>query len=134
VAVRLSREWLRADVLAGAITAAVVIPKAMAYATVAGLPVEVGLYTIVAPMLVYASLGTSRVLSVSTTTTIAILSRRAAGAGRPGADRAALLAASATLTLLVGALLALASICGSASSRTSSPSPCWSASRPASAS
>ena len=33
------KEWLRPDIIAGLITAAVVIPKAMAYATVAGLPV-----------------------------------------------------------------------------------------------
>ena len=39
------KEWLRPDVLAGLVTAAVVIPKAMAYATVAGLPVQVGLQT-----------------------------------------------------------------------------------------
>ena len=62
-------EWLRPDVLAGLITAAVVIPKAMAYATVAGLPVQVGLYTAFVPMVIYAVLGSSRVLSVSTTTT-----------------------------------------------------------------
>jgi MFS superfamily sulfate permease-like transporter len=37
--------WLRYDLIAGLITAAVVIPKAMAYATIAGLPVQVGLYT-----------------------------------------------------------------------------------------
>jgi MFS superfamily sulfate permease-like transporter len=60
------REWLRPDVIAGLTTAAVVIPKAMAYATVAGLPVEVGLYTAFVPMVVYAALGTSRPLSVST--------------------------------------------------------------------
>ena len=45
-------EWLRSDVIAGLTTAAVVIPKAMAYATVAGLPVEVGLYTAFVPMVV----------------------------------------------------------------------------------
>ncbi|HEY6928092.1 MAG TPA: SulP family inorganic anion transporter, partial [Thermoanaerobaculia bacterium] len=38
-------EWLRPDVIAGLTAAAVVIPKAMAYATIAGLPVEIGLYT-----------------------------------------------------------------------------------------
>ncbi len=38
-------EWLRLDVIAGLTTAAVVIPGAMAYATIAGLPVQVGLYT-----------------------------------------------------------------------------------------
>src|SRR5262245_66386125 len=66
-------EWLRLDVIAGLTTAAVVIPKAMAYATVAGLPIELGIYTAIIPALVYVVLGTSRVLSVTTTTTIAIL-------------------------------------------------------------
>ena len=51
----------------------VVIPQAMAYATIAGLPVEVGLYTCMLPMIVYALLGGSRSLSISTTSTIAIL-------------------------------------------------------------
>ena len=50
----MKREWLRADVLAGLTAAAVVIPKAMAYATIAGLPVQVGLYTAIVPMVVYA--------------------------------------------------------------------------------
>ena len=67
------KDWLRPDIVAGLITAAVVIPKAMAYATVAGLPVQVGLYTAFVPMLIYAVFGSSRVLSMSTTTTIAIL-------------------------------------------------------------
>src|SRR5215475_14248471 len=65
--------WLKPDVIAGLTTAAVVIPKAMAYGTIAGLPVQVGLYTAFVPMVIYAVLGTSRVLSVSTTTTLAIL-------------------------------------------------------------
>src|SRR6202030_3825334 len=67
------KEWLRYDLIAGLITAAVVIPKAMAYATIAGLPVQVGLYTVLVPMAIYAVVGTSRPLSVSTTTTLAIL-------------------------------------------------------------
>ncbi len=104
------KEWLRPDVIAGATTAAVVIPKAMAYATVAGLPVEVGLYTVFVPMLVYAIVGTSRVLSVSTTTTIAILAGTQLAQVVPDGDRSALLAAAATLTLLVGGLLALAAL------------------------
>lgn len=64
---------LRFDLLAGLIAATVVLPKAMAYATVAGLPVAVGLYTALVPMVIYALLGSSRVLSVSSTTTLAIL-------------------------------------------------------------
>jgi high affinity sulfate transporter 1 len=97
-------------VLAGLTTAAVVIPKAMAYATIAGLPVQIGLYTAFLPMVIYAVLGTSRVLSVSTTTTLAILAAAKLGEVVPNSDAAALLTASATLTLLVGAILILASV------------------------
>ena len=55
----------RLDVVAGLTAAAVVLPKAMAYATVAGLPVSVGLYTAFVPMIVYALLGSDlpRVIS-----------------------------------------------------------------------
>ena len=64
---------LRFDVIAGLTAAAVVLPKAMAYASVAGLPIAVGLYTAFIPMVIYALLGSSRVLSVSSTTTLGIL-------------------------------------------------------------
>ncbi len=102
-------DWLRYDLIAGLITAAVVIPKAMAYATIAGLPVQVGLYTAFLPMLIYAAVGTSRPLSVSTTTTIAILVGTELSLVMPDGDPASLVRASATLTLLVGAILVLAS-------------------------
>jgi SulP family sulfate permease len=102
------KDWLRPDIIAGLTAAAVVIPKAMAYATIAGLPVQVGLYTAFLPMVIYAVLGTSRPLSVSTTTTLAILAAAALGQAVPGGDLASLLTASATLTLLVGAILMLA--------------------------
>ena len=98
----------RFDVVAGLTAAAVVLPKAMAYATVAGLPVAVGLYTAFVPMVVYALLGTSRVLSVSSTTTLAILTGTQLGVVVPDGDPAKLVAATATLALLVGALLVLA--------------------------
>src|SRR4029450_7841076 len=55
---------LRFDLIAGLTAAAVVLPKAMAYAPGAGLPVAVGLYTAFIPMVVDALLGSSRVLSV----------------------------------------------------------------------
>ena len=104
------KEWIRWDVLAGLTAAAVVIPKAMAYATIAGLPVQVGLYTAFLPMVIYALLGTSRPLSVSTTTTLAILAAAALGETVPGGAPASLLTASATLTLLVGVVLVLAAL------------------------
>jgi high affinity sulfate transporter 1 len=103
-----SRQWLRPDLIAGLTAAAVVIPKAMAYATIAGLPLQVGLYTAFVPMVVYALLGTSRPLSMSTTTTIAILAAAELGRTVPSDAPADLLAAGATLAILVGAFLALA--------------------------
>jgi len=104
------KDWLRLDLVAGLTAAAVVIPKAMAYGTIAGLPVQVGLYTAFLPMVLYCVLGTSRPLSVSTTTTIAILTGTALGEAVPGADPAALATATATLALLVGAILVAASL------------------------
>jgi high affinity sulfate transporter 1 len=101
---------LRFDVVAGLTAAAVVLPKAMAYATVAGLPVEMGLYTAFLPMLVYALLGSSRVLSVSSTTTLAILAGTQLGLTVPDGDPAKLVTATATLAALVGILLILASL------------------------
>jgi len=99
---------LRFDVVAGLTAAAVVLPKAMAYATVAGLPVAVGLYTAFIPMILYALLGSSRVLSVSSTTTLAILAGTQLGLVVPDGDPAKLVTATATLTALVGVMLVLA--------------------------
>lgn len=101
-------ETLRFDVVAGLVAAAVVLPKAMAYASVAGLPVAVGLYTACLPMLVYALLGSSRVLSVSSTTTLGILTGTQLGVVVPDGDPTRLVVATATLTALVGALLLVA--------------------------
>jgi SulP family sulfate permease len=102
--------WLRDDLLAGLTTAAVVIPQAMAYATLAGLPLEVGLYASLTPMVVYALLGTSRVLSVSVTSTISLLTASVLAAIVPSIDPAKTLVAAGTLAVLVGLLLILASI------------------------
>ena len=99
---------LRFDIVAGLTAAAVVLPKAMAYATVAGLPVAVGLYTAFIPMVVYALLGSSRVLSVSSTATLAILTATQLGLVVPDGDAAKLVTATATLAALVGAMLLLA--------------------------
>ena len=101
-----SNNTLRFDIVAGLTAAAVVLPKSMAYATVAGLPVAVGLYTAFVPMLIYALLGSSRVLNVSSTTTLAILAGTQLGLAVP----TRLLTASATLAALTGAMLILAGL------------------------
>ncbi len=99
---------LRFDIVSGLTAAAVVLPKAMAYATVAGLSVAVGLYTCLVPMILYALLGSSRVLSVSSTTTLGILTGAELAIVAPDGDPAKLVIATATLTALVGAILLLA--------------------------
>ena len=105
-----SRHPLRPDLIAGLTAAAVVLPKAMAYASVAGLPVVVGLYTALLPLIIYALLGTSRVLSVSSTSTLAILAATELGLAAPDGGTVNLVVATATLTVLVGGLLVLASV------------------------
>ncbi|HET7792243.1 MAG TPA: SulP family inorganic anion transporter, partial [Rhizobacter sp.] len=107
---RYDRAWLKLDVVAGLVVAAIVIPKALAYATIAGLPVQVGLYTALVPMAIYALFGASRQLSVSTTTTIAILTGSALASVAASGQPEQLLTACATLTVLVGAILAAAGL------------------------
>jgi sulfate permease, SulP family len=99
------RSWVGPDVIAGLSAGAVVIPQAMAYATIADLPVQVGLYTCMVPMVVYAMLGGSRAMSVSSTSTIATLTATTlvsagvvAGSADPPRDLI-------TLTLMVGLIL-----------------------------
>src|SRR3954469_8519801 len=104
------RAALPGDVVAGLTAAAVVLPKAMAYATVAGLPVQIGLYAAFVPAIVYAALGRSPVLSISTTTTIGILTAAELAQVLPGADPAVLATAAATLAVLVGLALVAAAL------------------------
>ncbi len=105
------RRWDFAnDLIPGLTTAAVVVPKALAYATIALLPVQAGLFAAILPMAVYAILGSSRLLSVSTTTPIAILCATSIGEAlrtNPSLDP---LTAAATLSVLVGAMLLVARI------------------------
>ena len=96
--------WLRNDLVAGIAAGAVVIPQAMAYATIANLPVEVGLYTCILPLLVYALLGGSRAMSVTTTSTIATLTATTMVTAGVADSPAELV----TLTLLVGVILVIA--------------------------
>jgi high affinity sulfate transporter 1 len=101
------RDWLRRDLLAGVATAAVVVPQAMAYATIAGLPVQTGLYCALVPMAVYALLGTSRPLSVSTTSTISVLTAESIALVHEKANAAT---AALTLAVMTGAILLIAAV------------------------
>ncbi|UYM04330.1 SulP family inorganic anion transporter [Solicola gregarius] len=99
------RRWLGADVVAGLSAGAVVVPQAMAYATIASLPVQVGLYTCMVPMLVYAMLGGSRAMSTSTTSTIATLTATTLVSTGVAAGSDDALGSLITLTLLCGLFL-----------------------------
>jgi SulP family sulfate permease len=82
----------------------------MAYAAIATLPLEIGLYTALIPLLVYAAMGTSRALSVTTTSTIAILTAGVLAQFAPGADAAQLVVTAAALSLATGAVLLVAGV------------------------
>jgi len=56
------REWLPKDVVAGLVLASLLVPQGMAYAELAGLPVETGLYTSILCLIAYAVFGPSRIL------------------------------------------------------------------------
>ncbi|NIG64722.1 sulfate transporter [Microbacterium sp. Be9] len=105
------RSWILRDVIAGLSAGAVVIPQAMAYATIANLPVQVGLYTCILPMLVYAFLGGSRAMSVSTTSTIATLTATTLVTAGVAAGAEDAMGSLMMLTLLVGAILLIARLC-----------------------
>ena len=67
------RGWLSVDIVAGLTLWGLVVPQAMAYAGIAGLPPQAGLYTLVASLLIYALLSTSRHLVVQATSATAAL-------------------------------------------------------------
>ncbi len=97
------RSDLRSDLAAGVTVGAMLVPQAMAYALLAGLPPAVGLFAATVPVVVYALFGTSRQLAVGP---VAIVSLLTASALAPLAEEgtAAYLGAAAVLALMVGLL------------------------------
>jgi SulP family sulfate permease len=93
----------RSDLAAGLTVGAMLVPQAMAYALLAGLPPEVGLYAATIPVVVYALFGTSRQLAVGP---VAIVSLLTASALAPLVDEgtAGYLSAAALLALMVGVI------------------------------
>src|SRR5690349_12807360 len=113
-----------AEALAGLSLAAVAVPEVLGYAKIAGMPLVAGLYTILAPALVFALLGSSRHLVVGAdSATAAMLAAGLAGVAVVGSSHYVALAGTAAL--LAGGLLVLARVAGWGSWRTSSPARCW---------
>jgi sulfate permease, SulP family len=68
-----NRDWLRPDVIAGITVGAFAIPEVIAFVSLANLPPEVGLYSVMVALLVYMIFGSSRQLSIGPTSTLSIL-------------------------------------------------------------
>jgi high affinity sulfate transporter 1 len=97
------RLWLRGDVVAGVTVAAYAIPQTMAYAQVAGLSPVVGLWSLLAPMVVYAFVGSSRQLSVGPESTISVMAATAVAPLADG-DPALYATLAAACALVVGVM------------------------------
>ncbi|MFD6183131.1 SulP family inorganic anion transporter [Streptomyces goshikiensis] len=106
---RYHRSWLGRDALAGVTVAAYLVPQVMAYAGVAGLPPVVGLWAALPAMVLYALIGSSRLLSVGPESTTALMTAVAVGplaGGDPG--RYAVLAAALAVVVGLASLAAWA--------------------------
>ncbi len=96
------RSWLSADVVAGLVLAAILVPQGMAYAELAGLPPVTGLYTTVACLIGYAIFGPSRVLVLGPDSSISPLILAAITPLLVGSDPAAAIALAGMLAIMVG--------------------------------
>jgi SulP family sulfate permease len=97
---RYQRKWLRADVYAGISVVAYMVPQVMAYTALVGVPAVVGLWTALAALVVYAAMGSSRVLSVGPESTIALMAGTAI-APLAGGDPDQAMSLAAALSLIV---------------------------------
>jgi sulfate permease, SulP family len=98
---RYDRRDLRHDVIAGATISALLVPQGLAYALLAGLPPQVGLYASIVPVLVYAALGTSRQLALGPVAIVSLMTASALS-GLYAEGTPEYLAGAAALAVLVG--------------------------------
>ena len=100
------RSTLVSDLVAALIVTIMLIPQSLAYALLAGLPPEVGLYASVAPLLLYAVFGTSRVLAVGPVAVVSLMTAAAIGE-HAAVGSASYWAVAITLAFLSGGMLLL---------------------------
>jgi SulP family sulfate permease len=103
------RLWIRADVIAGLTVWAVLVPEALAYATIAGVPPVVGLYAAIPSLVLYAAAGSSRHLVVGPMSATAALSA-ASVAPFAGGDQTQFIALTTALAVVTGILGLLAGL------------------------
>ena len=104
-----NRDTLVSDLVAAVIVTIMLIPQSLAYASLAGLPPEVGLYASIAPLLLYTVLGTSRVLAVGPVAVVSLMTATAI-AEHAVIGSAHYAAVAITLAFISGAMLLLMSV------------------------
>jgi MFS superfamily sulfate permease-like transporter len=107
------KSWLSRDVIAGVTLAAVAIPEVMGYTSIAETPIQTGLYTVIFPTLVFALLGSSKLLVVGAdSATAAVLAAGLAGLGVAGLTpySSEWVAYCSLTALVVGGLLLVARV------------------------
>ncbi len=103
------RRWLRGDLLAGVAVAALIVPKNLGYAGIAGIPLQNGLYAAAAGAIIYAMFGTSRQISTGPSSGLAAVAASAvAAAGVTGDQNVASFVA--LITLASGALFLIMAV------------------------
>ena len=103
------RRWLRGDLIAGITVAALIVPKNLGYAAIAGIPVENGLYAAAAGAILYAVFGTSRQISTGPSSGLAAVAASAVVAAKiTGVQDVASFVA--TITLASGVLFLLLAV------------------------
>ncbi|PLS20947.1 SulP family inorganic anion transporter [Neptunicoccus cionae] len=101
---RYDRDRFIGDMIAAVIVTVMLIPQSLAYALLAGLPPEAGLYASIAPILLYAVFGTSRVLAVGPVAVVSLMTAAAIG-NIVDSGTAGYIAAALTLAFLSGVML-----------------------------
>src|SRR5512137_1816732 len=98
------RAWLRDDLVSGVVVGAIMVPVAMAYAQMAGVPPQQGLYSAILGMAVYAVFATSRHLKITTSSTMSIMSIAVVGP-LVAAGFGSYVSLSAALAITVGIIM-----------------------------
>ncbi len=104
-----TRSWLPGDLLAALVVTALVVPQALGYAAIAGVPLQVGLYAVPLALVAYAVLGSSPNLVVGPASTVAVVSGSLVAELADG-DQSRAVALTAALALVAGLALALAGL------------------------
>lgn len=94
---RYERRWLRGDLMAGVAVTALVVPKNLGYAGIAGVPLQNGLYAAAAGAIIYALFGTSRQISTGPSSSLAAVAGGAVLLTGLGGQQSAQLVAAITL-------------------------------------